>query len=61
MKRINEFLVNLQIRKDNRGQDMIEYALMAGFIAVAAGALMPSVATAITAVFTKVTSVLTAS
>ncbi len=61
MKRINEFFINLQILKDNRGQDLIEYALMAGFIAVAAGALMPNVATAITAVFTKVTSVLTAS
>src|SRR5258708_6656278 len=29
------------------GQDLIEYALMAGFVAVAAGAVMPGVATSI--------------
>jgi hypothetical protein len=28
-----------------RGQDLVEYALMAGFVAVAAGAIMPDVAT----------------
>ncbi|MDQ2898269.1 MAG: Flp family type IVb pilin [Acidobacteriota bacterium] len=61
MKRLNGLLIGMQIWKDNRGQDLIEYALMAGFIAVAAGALMPNVATAITGIFTKVTSVLTAS
>ena len=31
----------LNIWKDDRGQDLIEYALMAGFVAVAAGAIMP--------------------
>ncbi len=45
---------------DTRGQDLIEYALMAGFVAVAAGAIMPSVATQITTIFSKVTSLLTA-
>ena len=29
--------------KDTKGQDLIEYALMAGFVAVAAGAIMPGV------------------
>ena len=33
----------LNILKDDRGQDLIEYALMAGFVAVAAGAIMPGV------------------
>ena len=33
----------LNIWKDDRGQDLIEYALMAGFVAVAAGAIMPQV------------------
>jgi hypothetical protein len=33
----------LRIWKDVHGQDLIEYALMAGFVAVATGALMPSV------------------
>ena len=31
---------------DERGQDLIEYAMMAGFVAVAAGAFMPGIATA---------------
>ena len=29
------------IYTDESGQDLIEYALMAGFVAVAAGAVMP--------------------
>ena len=48
----------LKIWKDLRGQVLIEYALMAGFVAVAAGALMPSVASSISTVFSKVGSVM---
>lgn len=33
----------MQVWRDRRGQDLIEYALMAGFVAVAAGAIMPAV------------------
>ena len=40
------------------GQDLIEYALMAGFVAVSAGAIMPGVATSISKIFSKVASVL---
>jgi pilus assembly protein Flp/PilA len=50
----------LRIWKDTEGQDLIEYALMAGFVAVAAGALMPGVASSISTVFSKVSSVMTA-
>jgi pilus assembly protein Flp/PilA len=46
---------------DERGQDLIEYALMAGFIAVAAGAIVPGVATKIGNIFTKVDTALTSS
>lgn len=46
--------------KDNRAQDLIEYALMAGFVAVAAGAIMPGVADEISVIFSKVSSALTA-
>ena len=60
MKRINSLLWNLRIWKDTRGQDLIEYALMAGFVAVAAGAIMPGVATSISTIFSKVASVMTA-
>jgi Flp pilus assembly pilin Flp len=44
--------------KDTRGQDLIEYALMAGFVAVAAGAIMPNVATSISTIFSSISSVL---
>ena len=47
-----------QIVKDTRGQDLIEYALMAGFVAVAAGAIMPGVASSINVVFSKVNSIM---
>ena len=50
--------VKLQIWKDTRGQDLIEYALMAGFVAVAAGAIMPGVASSINIIFSKVNSIM---
>lgn len=52
--------VGLQMLTDTLGQDLIEYALMAGFVAVAAGAVMPGVATSISKVFSHVSSVLAA-
>ncbi len=42
---------------ETKGQDLIEYALMAGFVAVAAGAIMPGVSTSISQIFSKVASV----
>ena len=55
---MRNLLLKLRIWKDQRGQDLIEYALMAGFVAVAAGAMMPGVATSISQIFSKVASVL---
>ncbi len=52
MKHLRRFL------KDESGQDLIEYALMAGFVAVAAGALMPNVSSSISTVFSKIQSLL---
>lgn len=49
-----------RLRKDVKAQDLIEYALMAGFVAVAAGAVMPNVASSISTIFSKVASVMTA-
>ena len=46
-----------RLRRDCAGQDLIEYALMAGFVAVSAGALLPSVATSISTIFSNVASV----
>lgn len=50
----------MKLRKDTRGQDLIEYALMAGFVAVAAGAIMPGVSSSISTIFSKIGSVLSA-
>ena len=58
MNRITDSLLKLKIWKDNRGQDLIEYALMAGFVAVAAGAIMPGVAQSISTIFSQISSVM---
>ena len=59
MKTLNLYLLRLRIWKDTQGQDLIEYALMAGFVAVAAGAIMPNIASSISTIFSQVSSVLT--
>jgi pilus assembly protein Flp/PilA len=52
--------VRLQLLlQDKSGQDLIEYAMMAGFVALAAGATVPSISTSISTVFSKVGSVMT--
>ncbi len=55
---MKNLLLRLKALKDTRAQDLIEYALMAGFVAVAAGAVMPGVASSISTIFSKVSSVL---
>ncbi len=59
MKNLVNTIWKLRIWKDTRGQDLIEYALMAGFVAVAAGAVMPGVSTQISTIFSKIESLLT--
>jgi pilus assembly protein Flp/PilA len=54
MHTITNLVWKLRIWKDTRGQDLIEYALMAGFVAVAAGAIMPGVANSISVIFSKI-------
>jgi pilus assembly protein Flp/PilA len=56
MTRTMNLVWKLQIWKDTKGQDLIEYALMAGFVAVAAGAIMPGVASSISTIFSKISS-----
>ncbi len=50
----------VKLSKNRQGQDLIEYALMAGFVAVAAGAIMPGVASSISTIFSQISSVMTA-
>ena len=59
MRKLTKFTLTLQVWKETQGQDLIEYALMAGFVAVAAGAIMPGVANSISTIFSKVASVMT--
>jgi pilus assembly protein Flp/PilA len=59
MKALTDVTRTLRIWKDTHGQDLIEYALMAGFVAVAAGAIMPNVATSISTIFSSIASVMT--
>ena len=56
MKNVTNLVWKLRIWKDTRGQDLIEYALMAGFVAVAAGAIMPGVAASISTIFSKISN-----
>ncbi len=56
MKQLRQMILNFW--KADRGQDLIEYALMAGFVAVAAGALMPDVSKSISTVFSKIQGLL---
>lgn len=56
---MNKLILKLKAIRDTRGQDLIEYALMAGFVAVAAGAIMPNISSSISTIFSKVASVMT--
>jgi len=60
MKPLINVVWKLRIWRDTHAQDLIEYALMAGFVAVAAGSIMPGVSTSISRIFSKVASTMTA-
>lgn len=60
---MNDYLIRLTIRlrgliDDREGQDLVEYALLAGFVAVAAGALLPAISASISTIFSRMGSVL---
>jgi pilus assembly protein Flp/PilA len=62
---MSDYLIRLTIRlrgliDEQEGQDLVEYALLAGFVAVAAGALLPAISTSISTIFSRMGSVLTA-
>ena len=60
IERIKRAFWSSLLWKDTRGQDLVEYALLAGFVAVAAGALLPGISTSISKIFSRMASVLTA-
>jgi pilus assembly protein Flp/PilA len=55
---MKKFVPKLSALMNTSGQDLIEYALMAGFVAVSAGAIMPGVASSISTIFSQVGSVM---
>ena len=55
MTKIRQLVIRLV--RDEKGQDMVEYALLAGFIAVAAGALLPGISDDIGTIFSNMASV----
>ncbi len=44
---------------DTEAQDFVEYALLTGLVAVMAGALLPSISTSISKIFSRMGSILT--
>ena len=61
MTRIKETILRLQVWKDTSGQDLVEYALAAGLVAVGAVACMPGLSGTVNNVFTKIGSIVNSS
>jgi len=61
MKNIRERILRLAVWKDTSGQDLVEYALAAGLVAVAAVACMPGLSGTVNNVFTKIGSIINSS
>ena len=60
-EKFNRMICRIRMIVDDvEGQDMVEYALLAGFVVVAAGALLPSISTSVSTIFSRMGSVLTA-
>jgi pilus assembly protein Flp/PilA len=60
MKQLNAFVLKLRVWNDTRGQDLVEYALAAGLVAVAAVGCMPALSSTVSTVFTKIGSIINA-
>lgn len=48
----------VRLWRDEIGQDLIEYVLLTAFVAAAAGAIMPGVASSIRTIFVKIVTVM---
>ena len=60
MNWLNYRILSLKVWQDTHGQDLVEYALAAGMVAVAAVAAMPALSTTVNNVFSKIGSIVTA-
>ncbi len=61
MKELIRLVIKARLWKETEGQDMVEYALLAGFITVAVGAGFPPVTSSISTIFSRIGSLLQAS
>jgi Flp pilus assembly pilin Flp len=52
---MRDLILKIQVLRDTSGQDLVEYALMAGFVAVAGGAIFPTtLMPGVSAIFSKI-------
>jgi pilus assembly protein Flp/PilA len=58
MPALTKAIWKLRICQDTRGQELVEYALIAGFLACACAAALPDIGSSVLMVFSKVLSVL---
>lgn len=61
MTKLIDLTLQLKIWKDTNGQDLMEYALMAGFLACASAYTLPQVASSISSILTTVVAMLAGS
>ena len=54
--KLAHWLCRWKIWHDTRGQDLVEYALLTGFVAVAAGATFPPISSSLSTIFSKMKS-----
>jgi Flp pilus assembly pilin Flp len=56
MKKVVRFLRQFAVWRDCRGQDMVEFALLVGLVAVASGLFLPGVADSVDAIYSRISS-----
>jgi len=59
MSKLRQFLWMLYAGGDTLGQDLVEYALLAGFVAVASGIFIPNVSATMSKIYSRLASRLT--
>jgi pilus assembly protein Flp/PilA len=58
MRKMWHSVISLRIWSDQHGQDLIDYAMIAGFIAVVTGMFLPNVSKDVSRVYSELTRML---
>lgn len=56
MQRILAIVIRLRILRDQHGQDLVEYALLAGLAAVASGLFVPDMSASMKTIYSRLAS-----